>query len=217
MFARARVPSLVVFSQSDGFQPAAQKGLLRTRTADTPRMPHLSGRAVSYSAKSLPPFAEAPPLGLFEKPPVNPKTNEERVGVWAYKLAVHEDVAQLAREVRARHAHESKQAMKRMPYVGEYSPDELGEVELLDVEALLPPDYRHYLYWLDDTGRPLARWVYNNLPDEVAWEGGEIIVRLNLFYYIETRKGKTLFHRFTPAGYRREEHADGQQPSDYAR
>jgi hypothetical protein len=166
----------------------------------------LHGRSVAYSVKGLPPFEQVPPLGLFQTPPLNPKTGEQRAGVWAYKLAVSAELAQLAREVRARHAGTSKEAQKRMPYVGEYSAEDLGAVETLDVEVLLPPDYRHFLYWQSPDARPLARWVYDNLPDEVSWEGGEFHLRQDLFCYLEVRKGVERLHRFTPAGYRLVEH-----------
>jgi hypothetical protein len=165
----------------------------------------MKGRSVAHSAKGLPPFAEAPPLGLFEHPPVNPKTGKERNGVWAYKIAVSKEMAFLARDLRRRHAGleagPRAQAMKRMPYVGEYDVLDIVALDTVDLPVILPTGYEDYLYWLDGS-KPLARFVFTNMPEEVAWEGGELHLRQSRFCWYETKKGVLHAHYYTPGAHR---------------
>ena len=162
----------------------------------------LSGAAAAHSAKGLAPFVSAPPLGLFQHPPINPKTGQERNGVWAYKLAVADEIAELVREL---HLYcDNTEAKKRLPLIGEYGQDELGEIDNSVVKALLPSGH-NYLFWEGRGGRPLARFVYTNMPEEVAWEGGELHLRESRFIWMETKRGAVRRHILSPQGYRVED------------
>lgn len=160
----------------------------------------LFGKAAAHSARGLAPFDEAPPLGLFQQPPINPKTGQRREGVWSYKLAVDDGMANLVRELRC--YCKSAEERKRLPLVREYSSDDLGGIDNSGVDVILPTNWHSYLYWEDKAGRALARWVYTNMPEEIAWEGGELHLRESRLVWMETKKGVLRRHVLSASGHR---------------
>jgi hypothetical protein len=173
----------------------------------------LTGKAAAFSPKGLGLFESAPPLGLFHELPLG-KDGKERKGVWVYKLAVDDETAELARQLRARHENE-KEPARRLPHVGTYRCEDLGEVDNSTIEAVLPQTFSHYLYWAAPNGRPLARWVYLNMPGEVAWEGGELWLRESRMIWLETKQGVERRHALSISGHTVEEANTSQHGVDF--
>lgn len=163
----------------------------------------LTGKAASFSAKGLGPFENTPPLGLFHEFPLG-KDGKERKGVWVYKLAVDDETSELASQLRTKYVNQ-KEPLRRLPYVGTYHWEDIEEADNSIIEAVLPETFSHYLYWTDSDGRPLAHWVYLNMPGEIAWEGGELWLRESRMIWLETKQGVRRRHSLSTLGHSIEE------------